>query len=180
MRKFNELGLSTSTPLSVNEQSESKGFTLVELLLYMGLLLLFLLIQTQILISVLGVRLESEANSAVSQDARFIMARLIYDINRAENIILPAIPSAQTNSLVLIIGGTSHTYLLLGENLIITNNLGVDNLNSFGTKVSNLSFKRLGNVGGKNTATVSLTLTSTTQREGGPETRSVQTTGGLR
>ncbi|OGH16623.1 MAG: hypothetical protein A3C30_04305 [Candidatus Levybacteria bacterium RIFCSPHIGHO2_02_FULL_40_18] len=156
------------------------GFTLVELLLYMGILSLFLLVQTQIFTSVLGVRLESEANSQVSQDSRFIMARLIYDINRAENIAVPATPSAVTDSLELIIDGTSNIYSLSAGNLLITNSQGSDNLNSFGTRISNLSFKKLGNVGGKNTVTISLTLTSVTQREAGPETRTVQTTSGLR
>ena len=146
----------------------------------MGLVLFFFLIQTQIFTSILGVRLESEANSAIQQDARFILARIIYDINRADNIVLPATPSAQTASLVLTIDGISNSYSLSGENLIIANNLGNDNLNSFGTKISNLTFKRLGNAGGKNTVTISLTLTSVTQREAGPETKTIQTTGGLR
>ena len=163
-----------------NSRRGREGFTLVELLLYMGLLLLLLLIQTQILTSVLGVRLESEANSAIQQDARFILAKLIYDINRADNIVLPATPSAQSETLSLTIDNISNTYSLSGENLIIANILGSNNLNSYGTRISNLSFKRLGNVGGKNTITFSFTLTSTTQREGGPETRTVQTSSGLR
>ena len=156
------------------------GFTLVELLLYMGLLILFLLVQTQILTSVLGVRLESEANSAVQQDSRFIIARLIHDVNRAESIVTPATPSAQTNSLALTIDGISYTYSLSGDNLIITNNLGTNNLNSFGTKISGLAFKRLGNAGGKNTVTISFTLTSITEREFGSETRTIRTTSGIR
>lgn len=158
----------------------SKGFTFVELLLYMGLLSLFLLVQTQILTSVLGVRLESEANSAIVQDARFILARVIYDINRADNIVLPATPSAQSETLSLTIYNVSNTYSLSGENLIIANNLGSNNLNSYGTKISSLSFKRLGNAGGKNTITISFTLESTTQREYGSETKTIQTTVGLR
>lgn len=157
-----------------------KGFTLVELLLYMGILALLLLVQTQILTSVLSVQLESEANTSVSWDARFIMARLIYDINRAENIVTPATPSAQTNSLTLTINGISNTYSLSGGNLLISNNLGPDNLNSDATSISNLSFKRLGNTGGKNTVTFSLTITSITQREHGPESRTIQATAGLR
>ena len=108
------------------------------------------------------------------------MSRLIYDINRAENIVLPAIPSAETNSLVLTIDSLSNTYSLSGGNLIISDNQGSDNLNSFGTRISNLSFKRLGNVGGKKTITFSFTLTSATQREYGPEIKTIQTTSGLR
>lgn len=165
---------------TLSEQRESKGFTFVELLLYMGLLSLLLLIQAQILTSVLGVRLESEANSAIQQDTRFILAKLIYDINRADNIVLPATPSAQSETLSLTIDNVLNTYSLSGENLIITNNLGSNNLNSYGTRISNLSFKRLGNAGGKNTVTISFTLVSTTQREYGPETRTIQATAGLR
>ena len=160
--------------------SNSKGFTFVELLLYMGLLSFLLLVQTQILTSVLSVELESEATSSIQQDARFILARIVYDINRAENIVSPATPSAVTDSLELIINGTSNTYSLSGENLMIANSLGSDNLNSFGTRISGLSFKRLGNVDGKNTITFSFTVTSITQREQGPESRTIKTTAGLR
>lgn len=156
------------------------GFTFVELLLYMGILALLLLVQTQIFTSVLGVRLESEANSEVAQDARYIMARLIYDINRAENITQPATPSDQTDSLGLIINGELHTYSQSGENLLLTNNLETNNLNSYGSRISNLSFKRLGNQNGKNTVTVLLTLTSLTRKDSGYETRNIKFSSGLR
>ena len=150
--------------LALSEHSESKGFTFVELIMYMGILVFVLLILTQILSSILEVRLESEAASTVHQDGRFILSKLTRDINRAESIVLPATPSAQTDSLALTIDSISHTYSLLNNNIMITNNIGSNNLNSYETTVSNLSFKRLGNVGGKNTITASFTLTSEAER----------------
>lgn len=161
-------------------KGESKGFTLVEIIMYMGILTFLLLILTQLLSQVLSVHLESEVTSQVQQDSRFILTRLAHDINRAENIILPATPSATTSSLQVVIDGVSNSYSLSGGNLLITNNLGSDNLNSYGTTVSNLSFRRLGNIGGKNTITVSFMLQSVTVREKGPEIKNFQITAGTR
>lgn len=159
---------------------ESKGFTLVEIIMYMGILVFVLLILTQMLTAVLGVRLESEATSALSQDGRFILAKLTRDINRAESIALPATPSAESITLQLVVDGITNTYSISSGNLLLTNNLGSNNLNSYGTTISNLSFRRLGNIGGKNTVTISFTMTSVTEREKGPEVKNFQITAGQR
>lgn len=159
---------------------KNSGFTLVEILMYMGILTFLLLILTQILTSILGVQLESEATSSVQQDGRFILSRLVHDINHAENIAVPATPSAQTSALELIINGSSNIYSLSGENFVIANSFGSNNLNSYGTTVSNLSFRRLGNVGGKNTITVSFTMASVVRLEQGPEVEDFLMTAGVR
>jgi len=163
-----------------NYRRRRAGFTLVEIIMYMGILTFLLVILTQLLSQVLSVQLESEATSSIQQDARFILARLTYDINRAEDIVLPATAAASTDTLELTIDGTSNTYSLSAANLVISNDLGLNNLNSYGTTISNLSFKRLGNVGGKATITVSFTLQSVTSRETGPEIKNFQITAGTR
>ena len=163
-----------------NSRRSRAGFTLVEIIMYMGILAFLLLILTQLLSSILGIHLESQASSAIQQDGRFILARLTYDINRAESIVLPATPSAQSSSLQQVLDSITNTYSLSGGNLLITNNLGSDNLNSYGTTVSNLSFRRLGNIGGKNTITIAFTLQSVTAREKGPEVKNFQITAGTR
>src|SRR4030042_5852170 len=66
-----------------------KGFTLVEILLYMGLLAILLVVLTEILVSILAVKIEFEATSSVEQDSRFLLSRLFYDINRASAITTP-------------------------------------------------------------------------------------------
>lgn len=161
------------------EQSNS-GFTFVEIIVYMGILSFLLLILTQILTSVLDVRSESEAASYVQQDGRYILARLTYDINHAQSVEMPSILGQQTNSLQIKINGEGNTYTLAGSDLTITNNSGTNNLNGFGSKISNLSFRRLGNINSPPTIKISFTITSTTIRESGPEVKNLETTVGLR
>jgi type II secretory pathway component PulJ len=162
-------------------KAKKQGFTLVEFLLYLGLLSIFLVILADIFVSIIEVRLASESISSVEQDERFITARLIYDINRAASVTAPASPGDVSSTLALVINGISHTYQLNGGNLELTNNLGADQLNSGEAQISNLSFKRVGNAGGKPTIQLQFTVTSRTERPGaGFEARMASTTAGLR
>ncbi len=157
-----------------------RGFTLVELAVYGGLLAIFLLVLTQIFSSVLDVQLESEATSAVAQDGRYILLRLSYDVGRATAITIPATLGSQTNTLQLTIGGIPFTYATNSGNLVLTNALGSTSLNSPGTSISNVSFRRLGNPEGDNTVRMNYTVTSVVTRPQGVETQDFQTTLGLR
>ena len=162
-------------------QIHKKGFTLVEMLLYMGFLTAFLVVLTQIFVSTLNVQLESEANSSIQQDGRFIMTRLTYDIERATSISTPASLGGQSSNLVMTISGGTYTYAISGNNLVLTTSLGTDQINGEGTKVSNLLFKRIGNSGGKNTFQITFTLTSVVKRQSGnPDVKNFSTTVGLR
>mgnify|MGYP001564561190 FL=1 len=156
------------------------GFTIVELLLYIGLLSIFLTVLTGIFVSTLDIKLESEATSAVEQDGRFVLNRLMYDFGRADNITSPAALGQQTNSLVLVIGGTNFTYSSVGQDLVLTDGVGSGNLNSDNSSVTNLTFTRLGNSGGVPIVQIKYTITSEVIRPKGPEVRSFQTTLGLR
>lgn len=164
----------------MREKIKQKGFSLVELLIYMGLMSFMLLILTDIFVSVLDVRRESESFSAVEQDGSFIMSRLVYDVNRANSIPTPSSLGQSTTSLVTEIDGRENTYLVDNGRLMLNNDLGSNNLNSSTTQVSSLSFQKIGNVNGKETIVIGLTLNSTTQRSSGPESKSFQTTASLR
>src|SRR3989344_9090196 len=72
-----------------NNSGLLRGVTLIELLLYMGLLALFLLVLTDIFVAITSVRTETETTSAVEQDGRFIISRLAYDVSRADSISIP-------------------------------------------------------------------------------------------
>ncbi len=158
----------------------NRGFTLVELIIYMGLLVIFLLVLSNIFASILDVRTESESISAVEQDGRFIMARLSYDINRASAVSTPASLGGSGNSLTMVIGSVNYTYALSGSNLVLTNDLGTNNLNSSESTISSLSFQRLGNSGGKDTVKIQFTVNSVAQRDKGVETKTFYITGGRR
>lgn len=159
---------------------KQKGFTLVEMLIYMGLMAGFLLVLTDVLVAILDVKTESAATSSVEQDGRYITARFAYDVAQATSISQPPSLGATGEILTMVVGGNTYTYSLSGTNLQLVNNLGTNNLNSSESKVSGLTFQRLGNIGGKDTIKVTYILTSSTTRIGGSETRTFTTTVGRR
>ena len=157
-----------------------RGFTLVEMLITMGLMSIFMLVLTDIISAVGDVQVESEATSAVSQDGRFILARLSYDIGRASSVTTPGSLGSTTSSLVLVIGGVTYTYALSGGNLQLSVSPNTDNLNGADTTISSFTVQRLGNAGGKETLTVQFTVTSVAVRDSGAEVRTFTTTVGRR
>jgi prepilin-type N-terminal cleavage/methylation domain-containing protein len=157
-----------------------QGFTLVELLLAMGLMGGFMVVLTTIFSSVLVVQNESQATSSVSQDGRFILARLSYDIGRASSITTPAALGGNSTQLVLVIGGVNQTYSLNAGNLQLVNNNGTNILNGSESVISGLSVTRIGNVGDRETIRLVFTVTSEARDNAGTRTQTFTTTVGRR
>lgn len=156
----------------------TKGFTLVEMIIYIGLMSIFIVILTEIFISILNVRLETEATSSVDQDGRFILGRLEYDIFRASDINVTS-----PTSLNLTIGGNTYTYSLNGGNIQLVDNLGTNNLNGSESSLSSLSFQEIYNSlvpNSKETVKIQFTLNSRVIKNTGVESRLFQTTIGRR
>ena len=164
--------------LRINKQKT--GFTLVELIIYFGIFSFLLLILTSVFTSSLSSQLESESLSSVEQDGRFILLRLARDIQSASSITVPANPGSNSSDLQLTIDGQNYIYSLSGDNLILTNNNGVNNLNNFNTIVSDLAFSRIGNPNGKNTIKISFITTTKTNLNGVNEFKEFETTIGTR
>lgn len=165
-----------------NLKNSQKGVTIIELILYMSILTVLLTILTSIFVSALDVQSESQATSSVEQDGNYILARLEYDIHRAISINIPATNGAISNNFQLAINGVNYTYSLdANNNLIIANNSESNNLNNYGSNVSDFSVQRLGNTGGiENTLKINFTITSRTKRISGFETKNFQTNLSLR
>ncbi len=161
---------------------KQRGFTLIELVIYIGTLAIFLAILTQIFTSILDIRTKTEATSSLEQDSRYILSRLLYDIQRAQAISLPSSPGQIDGTLAITIDGLPYTYQIKGgDNLTLTDDMGNDyDLNSVGTAVSDLNFQRLGAATGRNTIRVVFTLTSLATEASGVETKTIQTTIGQR
>lgn len=157
-----------------------KGFTVVEMLIYMGLLSLLLVMMVDLFASSLDVQLESQATSGVDQDAKFIVKRMSSDIQRATSIIEPALGSTPSGTLKLVIDGINYTYATASGGLTITSTSGTYALNSYETTADPTTFMRFGNLGGKNAIKIMLTIKSKTKRSSGQETRNIETTVGLR
>ncbi|HYM65619.1 MAG TPA: prepilin-type N-terminal cleavage/methylation domain-containing protein [Candidatus Sulfotelmatobacter sp.] len=158
------------------------GFTLIELLIFMGIFSILILSMFQLLTSIFDVQLESQSTSVVSQDGRFILNRLTYDIKNSTSVTTPGVGN-QGQTLAVYDGVKTFTYRLSNGNLTLTNSLtgATDQLNSFNTSVSNLNFLTLSDNGsGSETVTISFTINSKVTRRGGINTENFTMTQGTR
>lgn len=160
----------------------SKGFTLIELVLYMGILSILVTAIAVIFSTVVDVQLESKATSSVDQNGRYLISKLLYDTRSASSIVTPANPGTQTNTLQITRNSINYIYSLdANSNLLLTNqSTGESNvLNSYDTQVSGLQLLRIGSGGNSDTVQVNFTVTSRIVQAKGQESRSFQTTLGL-
>jgi prepilin-type N-terminal cleavage/methylation domain len=141
-----------------------KGFTLVEMLLVMGITGILIVVLSQVFGSILTMKLRSEATSAVAQDARYLLSRLSYDVARSSSIATPS-PS----ELELTIGGVVHEYTLDNGRLMLAVGGGTPQaLTGVRTQLTSLTFTKLADLGTKQNVEVNATLASTISQPGGP------------
>jgi prepilin-type N-terminal cleavage/methylation domain-containing protein len=160
--------------------TSKKGFTLIELVLYIGILSILLGVMSSIFTTVVGVQLESNATSSVDQDGRYLLSKLLYDVKSSSAIVTPANPGNVASSMQITINSINYTYSLdSNSNLQVVNNSTneINVLNSYNTSVSNLTFTRIGTGGSSDTIRVAYTLTSRGKELANQqETKSYQTT----
>lgn len=137
-----------------------RGFTFVEMLLYLGLVSGFIVILTHLLLSLLDVQAESQFASSIAQDGRFLLHRLAYDVYRADTISFPASPGQSASTFSLDTTAGTYTYTLSNEALFLAYPGGEDRLTSPDTRVSDFSVTRLGGVSGPDSLQIVYSLTS--------------------
>lgn len=154
-----------------------KAFTLIELLIFMGIFSILSIVLFQLLLTIFDVELESQSTSTLTQDSRFILNRFFYDISNSSSITSPGVGST-SSTLQFTNSSATYTYSLSGGNLIISSGSNSDQLNSINTSVSSVSFLTRGDTSGKNlkTVTLSVTLKSRILRRGATSSASFQTT----
>ena len=163
-----------------------KGTSFIELILYFSLLGIVLVIATDIILRTGEFSLESSARNDLQDDGRFIISRLSYDIHKANSITTPVNLGDTSSTLVSTVGPETHTYSLVDTNIDYQEETGPPpniqnaNINSNRTKVNSLTFKRLGNSGGKHTIKVTFELEGTQPQKGGPEQKTFETVVSLR
>ena len=158
-----------------------RGLTIIESMIYLGLVSVFLVVLTGLFVSIIEAQLEQSAGSAVDQDGQYLLARLNSDIRRAQSITSPATLGETAYSLSLNIGGVIYTYSLDAQKLQLTVSGNSYPLNSYGSNTSGFSVTRLGYATGKPTVGIDFSLTSTTvSLHQQPQNRSYHTTVGLR
>src|SRR5260221_10945575 len=97
-----------SLPFTLYPLHFQRGFTLMELLLYMGIFSVLLVVLMQLFTSILSLHAESQATSSVDQDGNFALMRLAYDIHRSSSIVTPAL-GASSRTLTLKINTFNDT-----------------------------------------------------------------------
>ncbi|HZZ98694.1 MAG TPA: hypothetical protein VFG51_02050 [Candidatus Saccharimonadia bacterium] len=163
-----------------NKYLGTKGSTLVELLLYMGLISILLVVMTTMFLSALDVQQSSQSTSSAEQEGNYLLTRLAYDIHRASSVTTPAALGSSSPTLTLVISGASYTYSVSNGQLSLVQGITSEFLSGFDTTISNLSFTRLGNVTGKPTLKISFTVHGLGTSSQPEEIRQYQSSVGLR
>ncbi len=153
-----------------------RGFTVIEMMITMGLLGIFLVVIATLFTASVDVQTRSRSYSAVTTDARYVMARLDYDVARASAVTSPASLGGGGNTLVLTIGSSSYTYTLSGGRLQLTDPTGTDYLTGTDETVSNLTFTKLGNTGGLESIQYTFTMTGTGLKPGSVDAQTYTST----
>lgn len=166
--------------MSLGHPRLQRGVSVVETLIVIGLLSVFMVVLTDMFASILDIQSETSATSGVSQDGRYILSRLNYDINRATSITTPAALGGSSTTLALQIGGVTNTYSVFANNLQLSNENGANMLNGSETSVSSFTVQRLGNVSGKDTLRITFTVTGDTATDQGAQSTTFTTTLGRR
>ncbi len=164
----------------IRQQHSDKGFTLVELIIYMGLLTVMVLVFTDIFTSIIDNQLSSENTSSVADDGRYIYSRFIYDVNRADAILTPSGFGSSSASLVLVINGVTTTYEATNGSLLVTTPSGSTALNGYGSSIDSLLFTKVGTPSAEDTVQINFTVNGNINTRGISDTQVFQTTAGLR
>ncbi|KKT40276.1 hypothetical protein A3K29_02695 [Candidatus Collierbacteria bacterium RIFOXYB2_FULL_46_14] len=150
------------------------GFTIVELLIYMGVSAIILVSLTQVFVMIGRLRLESQSYSLLQQDGVYLLSRLSYDVARSGSISTPIL-GAQGN----VLQTDKVRYFLDSNRLRITDSVGTEFLTGGDITISNLNFHHLDG-GTHENVRVSFTLTSQIKEPSGLQTKDFSTTVGTR
>lgn len=127
----------------------SKGVTIVELIIYLGLSTIMLVVLSELFVSILDESVETQNYSAVQTDGRYILGRLKTQLNNADAVVVPANLGETTDELVLTLAGTTHRYHGVDDKLYLSDGTGDYLVSHLDTSITGVFFTRTGNVSGK-------------------------------
>jgi len=165
----------------MNNRKAKRGFTLVELLIYLGIFSGFVTLLSGLFIAILDAQQDMIQNARLEQDMHYLFSRIQYDVARAQDLILPASNGAVETELHLNIGGNIVSYYLESDKLkILEEGSTALSLNSYGVLIDSIEFQRLANTNGKASVRVSLDLKTDENDTSLQEQQSMVSTFGLR
>jgi type II secretory pathway pseudopilin PulG len=142
--------------------NRKKGFTLIEMLIYMGLVAAFLVILSSLFTAILETQLDTQSRSALDQGGQYLLNRLSYDIRRADSVTVPASIGNTGQQLTLMIDGVAYSYFLANQKVQLTVGSSTYTITPFDLLISGFTVVRRGNSSGKPVIDISLSLTSLT------------------
>lgn len=144
---------------------KNQGTTLLELLIYITIVSFVLLGTSALFISLSKAKGLADALNVVNTNARFTQNIIAKDLRSASAITTPVLPGSTTGTLVMVIGGDTITYDVMGAQLRRTRNADMPEIiTTPNVLVENPLFLRLGNTNtvlGKTTTTVQFGMTVT-------------------
>lgn len=89
---------------------QRKGITIVEMVIYLGIVSALLVIFINLFGVIVDRQLETESLSSTQYESTYLLSRFTYDFGRASSIDVPAFPGSSSAMLRLIIDGIAHEY----------------------------------------------------------------------
>lgn len=156
----------------------ARGFTIVEMMLYMGLFMMLLTVLTSMFVSILQVHVEAQSTSAIEQNGRYILNRISYDLYRANSVSVPANFGQTTDNIQMTVDGQTYVYAVSNNILQLTRSGTTERLHNPQIQVQSFSVTKIGVVSGTPTLQIDLTLEDLDPSN--PVTREYTTTIGSR
>ncbi len=105
-------------------ESRQSGLTLVSLLIASSILVVLATYVAMILFDVANFDLRSQSDQYVTNNSRFIISRLKYDIHRAQSVSQPEVGTPGSTLILEYSDGSSVSYSISGTGLERTDSLG--------------------------------------------------------
>ncbi len=104
-------------------KTDNRGFSLLELLIYMGILAGFLSVIMNIFFMITAISAKEEARTEVQQNLRFAAAQIMNEVRAAQTINAPS--SGESNILELNMAASVTRFSVANSVLVKTKNLGL-------------------------------------------------------
>lgn len=163
-----------------NTLHTKKGFTLAELVIYMGILSILLVLFINMFGLLMDRQLETQSESGLQQDSQYLLLKIGYEFGRAKSVQFPTQLGTPSATLQLEIDSVATSYYLNAGNFFASHSGSIFQLNSPETSISNLSFRRLGAGNSYDVIQVQCDIASRTKKLSGYDVNHFSTTLGIR
>lgn len=158
----------------------NKGVTIVELLIYLGLSTIMLVVLSELFVGILNESVKTQNYSAVQTDGRYILGRLKTQLNNASSVTSPVNLGDISTELVIVVAGVIQRYYVNAEKLYLNDGTGDYLMSHLDTRITNATFTRTGNVGGKPVILIVFTSSTGVLGTAQYESEAFKGAGGLR